>query len=152
MTEYRWDIRCADVEFERIERGFTGHDNANFARVLLAGYARVVRDIHIETGSLLASAKVEPIESIPERWSGQISVGGASAGVNPVVRYAASEFYGSSLRHGGEPQHSFFKSLGWTKLGYGPFAGPTIDEDMMGPASSFLSRGRNTPHPEWPQR
>jgi hypothetical protein len=136
MTHYEWDTSCADVELARLQRGFTGYDNLNFARVLLTAFGRVVKDIHIETGSLLSSATVDPIDTTPQRWSGQISVGGASAGVNNPVRYAASEFFGTSPRHGGPPSHNFYRNL------------EHIDDDFAGPVSSFISRGRRTPHPE----
>lgn len=154
MTSYQWDVRCADVELGRLQDGFTPYDYANFTRVLLMGFQRVVKDIHIETGSLLSSARVVPVESTPHTWSGEISVGGASAGVNPVVRYAAAEFFGESPKHGGPPSHSFFRGVGWApeKFGGSLASGGDLGEDMMGPASSFLSRGRRTPHPEGPVR
>lgn len=150
MTSYEWDIRCPEVEFDRLAGGFTAYDFTNFTRVLLMGFQRVVKDIHIESGSLLSSSKVEPVESTPQVWSGEISVGGSSAGVKPVVRYAASEFFGESPRHGGPPSHSFYRGVGWVPDKFGGSAAGSGDlgEDMMGPASSFLSRGRRTPHPE----
>ncbi len=140
MTSYDWDIRCADVELSRLEQGFTGYDHANFARVFLNAYQRTIRDVHIETGSLLASGKAEPLVSSNERWEAQISYGGASAGVNAVVRYAASELFGSSARYGGPPSHDYLRSAAH------------IDEELAGPVSSFISRGRRTPHPEGTQR
>lgn len=138
MTEYRWDVSCADLELARLEAGFTGYDHANFARPFLQAFANTVRDVHIETGSLLASSKAEPLISDNRRWEAQISFGGASAGVKNPVRYAASEFFGRSPRHGG--LHNYFRST------------EHIDDDYMGPVSSFISRGRNTAHPEGPLR
>lgn len=153
MTEYHWDTRCPDLEFDRLEKGYTSYDFTNFSRVLLQGFARVVGDVHIETGSLLSSIKVEPGVSTPAQWSGEISAGGASAGVNGVVRYAASEFFGTSPRHGGPPSHSYFKNLGWVPNQFGEYnRGRSIEEDMSGPAASFFERGQNTPHPEGPIR
>lgn len=140
MTTHRWDNRCADMELDRLQRGFTGYDHANFGRVLLMGFGTVVKDIHIESGSLLASSKVEPIENSAHRWEGQISVGGASAGVKNPVRYAVSELFGRSPLYGGPPAHDYFRNL------------HHIDNDLMGPVSSFISRGRRTPHPEGPLR
>jgi len=137
MTEkYEWDIRCADMELRRLEEGFTGYDFTNFARILLQGFQRVVSDIHIETGSLLSSSRVEVLDSTPGRWEGEIKVGGDSAGVNNPVRYAASELFGTSPKHGGPPSHDYLRHL------------DHIDEDLLGPATSFISRGRRTPHPE----
>lgn len=138
MTKYEWDTRCADLELFRLEQGFTNYDHVNFARILLTGYTRVVKDIHIETGSLLSSSRVDPLESSPDRWSGEISVGGFSGGVNNPVRYAASEFFGTSPKHGGPPSHDYYRNL------------RHIDDDFMGPVTSFFSRGRRTPHPEGP--
>jgi hypothetical protein len=146
VSDYSWDISCADLELRRLEDGFTTYDFQSFSRVLLEGFGRVVKDIHIETGSLLASSKVAVDSSTAERWEGHISVGGASAGVKNPVRYAASEFFGTSPRHGGPPSHSFFKGLGWTKDGTSD--GRNIGDDMAGPASSFIARGQRTPHPE----
>lgn len=146
MTDFEWDIRCADVELLRLQEGFTRYDGMNFGRVLIEGYGRVVKDIHRDTGSLAQSAKFDVDTSSSERWEGHISVGGESSGVKNPVRYAASEFFGSSPKYGGPPSHSYFKSLGWSL--HGTTDGRNIGDDMMGPAASFISRGRNTPHPE----
>lgn len=140
MTGYEWDTRCADLELERLGDGFTSYDHANFARVLLMHYVRTVQAVHVETGSLLSSGKAEPLHSDHERWEAQISYGGASAGVKPVVRYAASELFGRSPKYGGPPAHNYLRST------------EHIDDDYLGPISSFFSRGRRTPHPEGPIR
>lgn len=134
--EYEWDIRCADVELERLQDGFTTYDHLNFARVLLMGYTRAVADVHVETGSLRGSMRPDVTTSTDERWVGDISAGGASSGIKNPVRYAASEFFGNSPRYGGPPAHNYYRNL------------EHIDDDMIGPVSSFISRGRRTPHPE----
>lgn len=136
MSDYSWDIRCADLELDRLQHGFTGYDHANFARVLLSNFTQTVQAIHIETGSLLASSRVDLRHSDHERWEAQMRYGGASAGVKPVVRYAVSELFGRSPKHGGPPSHDYLR---FTKH---------IDDDFVGPVSSFISRGRQTPHPE----
>lgn len=136
---YIWDTSCADVELARLEHGFTGYDHANFSRILLIAFARTVQDVHIETGSLLSSGRVDPIDSTGERWSGEISYGGTSAGVNNPVRYAVSEFFGRSPKHGGWPNHNYFRHT------------DNIDDDMVNVVGSFISRGRRTPHPEGQQ-
>lgn len=136
MTEYRWDTSCADLELSRLEAGFTGYDHANFARPFLQAFAHTVQDVHIETGSLLASSKAEPLVSDSRRWEAQISFGGESAGVKNPVRYAVSERFGKSPRRPGA--HNYMRST------------DHIDEVFIGPVSSFISRGRNTPHPEGP--
>lgn len=136
MTGYSWDVRCADLELTRLQDGFTGYDHLNFARILIAGYARAQADVHIETGSLRGSMHAEVSESSPQRWDAELSAGGESAGVKNPVRYAASEYFGDSPRYGGAPAHNYFRNL------------EHIDDDYMGPVSSFISRGRRTPHPE----
>lgn len=151
MSEnYEWDVRCADVELSRLEGGFTGEDFVNFTRVAYLAYTTVVNDIHIETGSLKSSARLDLETMTPHVWSAEISVGGDSTGVKPIVRYAAAEFFGSSPRHGGPPSHSYFKRVGWTpdRFGGNFGSGVPIEDDLAGPASSFISRGRRTPHPE----
>lgn len=165
MTHYHWDTRCADVEFDRLEMGFTGYDFTNFSRVLLMGFARVAADVHVETGRLRASGRADVRESTAETWAGEISFGGGR------VRWAASEFFGYSPKHGGYPSHQYFRNVGWQPFpryavsgqqdvpwNVGPISntetstGVPIEQDMLGPASSFISRGRNTPHPEGPIR
>lgn len=161
---YEWDTRCADMELERLQDGFTSYDHVNFARVLLLGYARVQNDVHVQTGRLRASTHAHVEESSPHRWEGDITVGGAG------IRYAASEFFGYSPRHGGYPSHSYFRRVGWqptsragvpgedvpwsqTPIGnVTSSVGVPIEDDMMGPVNSFFSRGRRTPHPEGPLR
>lgn len=140
MTEYTWDTRCADLELDRLQAGFTGYDHANFSRIFLIAFQRSVKDIHIESGSLLSSGKAEPLVSDHVQWSAQISYGGTSAGVNNPVRYAASELFGTSPKYGGPPAHNYFRNTRY------------VDDDMIGPVSSFISRGRRTPHPEGPAR
>lgn len=140
MTQYEWDARCADLELSRLERGFTGIDHAHFARVILTAFARVVQDVHIESGSLLSSIKVEPLTNSDREWSGQISAGGSSAGVKNPVRYAASEYFGTSPKHGGPPSHNYFRNI------------EDVGAHLHDAAGEFVSRGRTTPHPEGPLR
>lgn len=137
MTNYEWDIRCADVELRRLQDGFTSYDHINFARVLLQGYSRAQADVHIETGSLRASMRADIQKSTRRKWEGEISAGGESTGLKNPVRYAASEYFGTSARYGGPPAHNFYRNVE-----------ARIDDDMIGPVSSFISRGRRTPHPE----
>lgn len=147
MTQYEWDAKCVDLELRRVQDGFTRYDHLNFARVLLMAFGTAEADVHRETGSLAESGNANITAATARRWAGEISFGGASFGVKPMVRYAASEFFGESPRYGGPPSHSFYKLLGWSP--FGEFSsGVPIWEDMTGPAKSFLERGKNTPHPE----
>lgn len=137
MTDYKWDTRCAELELDRLQEGFTSYDFINFARILGLGYARALADVHIETGSLLASIDMDVTHSTHERWEGEISAGGYSSGPKPIVRYAVSEYFGTSPRYGGPPAHNYYRNVE-----------SRIDDDMIGPVTSFISRGRRTPHPE----
>lgn len=160
MTDYEWDTRCADLELRRLQHGFTEYDHTNFAAVLMTAYARVSADVHVDTGRLRESGSAEVTRSAAHRWSGEISFGGAG------VRWAASEFFGTAPAHGGYPSHSYFRRVGWQPTprmggdeGGVPWSqqpignvssgqGVPIEDDMMGPVTSFISRGRRTPHPE----
>lgn len=159
MTEFEWDTRCADLELARLEAGFTGYDHTNFARVLLDGALRVRGDIHVVSGRLRSSTSASVDTSSSSRWEGEINVGG------PGIPYAASEFFGYAAKYGGWPSHQYMKYVGWLPTPRGAFdhlgrvawsqnpvgSIPTsrgIDDDMIGPVSSFISRGRRTPHPE----
>lgn len=162
MTTYEWDTSCADLELDRLALGWTGEDQVAFAGVLAAGYTRVKADIHVETGRLSNSAHAFVENSDNDYWSAEISVGG------PGIRYAASEFFGYSPRHGGYPSHQYFKTVGWLPLPRGADAewtqGPVrdagsagrgsnpIDEDMVKQALQFFQRGKKTPHPEGNRR
>lgn len=129
MTSFEWDTNCADLELRRLQDGFTGYDHLNFTRVMLMAYSRTIQDVHIDTGSLLSSGRVNALDTSGDRWSGEISYGGTSAGINNPVKYAAQEYF-----RGG--QHDYLRSTEF------------IGETFMGPVSSFFSRGRRTPHPE----
>jgi hypothetical protein len=135
-VSYEWDTSCADLELRRLENGFTEYDFTNFAAILLRNHLQVQATVHIETGSLRASGTAEVDHSGHDRWEGHISYGGTSAGVKNPVRYAASELFGRSPRYGGD--HDYLRPA------------EHIDEEMVGPVSSFISRGRRTPHPHKP--
>jgi hypothetical protein len=56
------------------------------------GFAATQAAAHIETGSLKSSGKVDYTTSrVKSQWSGEISYGGPSAGVNDPVDYAIYE-------------------------------------------------------------
>lgn len=150
MTKYEWDTRCADLELSRLQSGFTQEDWLNFAAVATIAHNTVVNDIHVETGSLRESAKLDFTEATSQRWSAQIQAGGTSFGVKNPVRYALSEFFGRSPAHGGPPSHSYMKRIGWTPAEFGANFGQgvPIEDDMMRPTTEFFDRGHRTPHPE----
>lgn len=134
MSSFEWDTSCADLELARLHHGFTGYDHQNFARAFITNFTRVVANIHIETGSLLSSSRADMLASSDDRWEAEMRFGGTSAGVKNPVRYAVSELFGSSPKHGG--MHDYLRTT------------RDIDDDFMGPLTGFFSRGRRTPHPE----
>lgn len=136
MTSYEWNTECADLELARLEHGWTAQDHMAFARALLTNFTRTVANIHIETGSLLSSSRVDLQESSGDRWEAEMRYGGTSAGVKNPVRYAVSELFGRSPKHGGPPSHDYLRTT------------RHIDDDFIGPVTTFFSRGRRTPHPE----
>lgn len=158
MTEYEWDTSCADLELSRLERGFTEQDHLGFARVLVQGFAKAQADVHVETGRLRASGHANIDRAGAHDWSGEISFGGGA------VKWAASEFFGYSPRHGGWPSHQYFKKLGWLPNersfiegeGAAWTQGPArdvpgsegIQDEMLDPVTGFFDRGHATPHPE----
>ncbi len=148
MTEYRWDTRCADLELNRLRDGFTTYDHVNFTRVLLENFARTQVYVHFQTGSLRGSGKVDVGRSTSRRWEGEISYGGASSGIKNPVRYAVAERFASHRR--AYIQQESLDTYGARAAGDHNFMRPTahIDDELIGPVSSFISRGRRTPHPE----
>lgn len=161
MTKYEWDTRCADLELSRLQGGFTTEDHQNFAAILLMAFEAVQGAVHVETGRLKASGRASVEESGSERWSGEIGFGGGT------VKWAASEHFGYSEKHGGYPNHVYFRRAGWQPFEraavsgeervpwtLGPISntptatGVPIEDDFLGPVTSFFSRGRRTPHPE----
>lgn len=131
---YEWDTSCADLELHRLGNGFTEYDHFNFAAVFARNYMATQAVVHVITGSLRGSGKAEVSASTSHRWEAEMSYGGLSGGVKNPVRYAVSELYGQSPSYGGN--HNFLEPTEF------------IDDEMIGPVASFISRGRNTPHPE----
>ncbi len=151
-ARYEWDTDCADRELSRLERGFTAEDHAAFSAVLLAGFTRVQNAVHIETGRLRASGDADVTRTTDRSWHGHMSFGGAG------VRWAASEFFGYSPKHGGYPSHAYYRVVGWQPMprpgGLNRALAPArdvpglhgIQDDMLIPVGEYISRGRLTPH------
>lgn len=172
MTEYKWDVRCADLELARLERGYDQEDFLGFAGVLLANFGRVQNAVHVRTGRLRQSGTTAIEEASREKWEGEIRFGGGD------VKWAASEFFGYSPKHGGYPSHAYFRPAGWQPferafhpddpgphgptgtsvrltqgpIGNTPTGGTGIQDDMLEPVTGFFERGKHTPHPEGPLR
>ena len=167
MAKYEWDTRCADLELARLERGFTTEDFTNFAATLEMGFQTVQNTVHVMTGRLRESGQRTVTEASSSHWEGEISFGGNG------VKWAASEFFGYSDKHGGYPSHAYFRRVGWQPVartslepaenqpGHSevrwnqlpiantvPSQGFPIEDDMKYQAAYFFSRGSRTPHPE----
>lgn len=153
MSKYEWDTRCADLELRRLQHGFTGEDHAAFTAVMLAAFTRVQNAVHIESGRLRASGRSDVTRSSARRWDGNMSFGGGD------VRWAASEFFGYSPKHGGYPSHSYFREAGWQPTPRPSGGGAKsllpardvpglhgVQDEMVIPVGEFISRGRITPH------
>lgn len=167
---YEWNTDCADLELARLERGFDREDFLHFAGVQQLAFQRVQAAVHVRSGRLRGSGHSDITESTSSRWSGEISFGGGD------VKWAASEFFGYGSAHGGYPSHAYFRVVGWQPMerhaspsdpasnqphgdvrwNQGPISnaattqGSRIEDDMQGPVTSFISRGRRTPHPHRP--
>lgn len=136
MTQIDVDTRCSDWELRRLQDGFTTEDHMNFAAILFTNFVKTDQAVHVETGSLRGSGTAEVDHSGGDYWEGHIAYGGASFGVKPNVRYAVAELFGTSPKHGGPPAHDFMRHTRY------------IDDELMGPVTTFFARGIRTPHPE----
>lgn len=136
MTEIDVDTRCSDWELRRLQDGFEFEDFTNFAGVLFRNFAKTDAAVHVETGSLRASGVVEVDRSTGHLWEGHISYGGTGFGVKNPVKYAVAELFGTSPRHGGPPAHDYMRHTRY------------IDDEFIGPITTFFMRGYRTPHPE----
>lgn len=99
------DYSDLDKEIDRIERMPSRKMIASLDAVLDVGFAEVVANTDVITGSLKSSAKKDSgANAAKQQWEGSIQMGGPSAGVNNPVDYAIYE-----KARGGE--HDFFKGL-----------------------------------------
>lgn len=112
-TLTRWCIRMPGIElhsdWSRIEKEIrrlknlpTAKDKRRLDRVLEWGLDRTQMDVHVRTGSLWMSGKTDSVMLLG-RYSGTITYGGQSMGVNNPVDYAIYE-----LDRGGA--HDFMRS------------------------------------------
>ncbi len=133
MSYVSVDTTCADMELDRLQRGFTTEDHFNFASVLFTNYVQTQEDAHVITGSLRGSGIAEVDVARDSRWEGNISYGGASYGPRNPVKYAVYEIFKQrDLQY----DHYLFRRT------------DHIDDEYVGPLTTFLARGRKLPHPE----
>lgn len=79
-----------EEEIDRLAKGLTYSDILRFESVLASQYTSTQRRVHVVTGSLKLSGKVES-DATDNKWEGSISYGGVSAGINNPVDYAEFE-------------------------------------------------------------
>lgn len=87
---FEMDLNGAGRELDRLRRGPAIDDILRLESTLADLFAETQAVVHIITGSLKLSGKVES-ESARNHWLGEISYGGQSAGVHNPVRYAQLE-------------------------------------------------------------
>lgn len=109
----RVDTSSVDRELDRLLRGFSGFDSLRFEKILTAQFLATQRTVHIITGSLKGSG-IQHSRSLRERWSGEISYGGATTGpINPVD-YAVYEMERSLVGYGSEVEGRTFSGV-WNR-------------------------------------
>lgn len=77
-------------EIDRLAAGPTQADLFKFDVVLTHQFVATLDAVHVVTGSLKSSAKVAS-NATEDKWEGQISYGGVSAGIHNPVDYAEYE-------------------------------------------------------------
>jgi hypothetical protein len=77
-------------EIDRLSDGPTLNDYLAFERVLASQYSATQTAVHVITGSLKLSGKIDSSFS-QSSWKGEISYGGSSEGVHNPVKYAEYE-------------------------------------------------------------
>lgn len=110
------DWSAVDREIARIESMPDFKTRLALDIVLQQGFVQTQKDVHVETGSLKGSGKVESEASkIKARWEGKIRYGGPSTGVNNPVDYAIYEkrrgIGGAGGPSDAKGDHDFFGSL-----------------------------------------
>lgn len=86
------DISDAERELDRLVDGFDADNIAEFDVVLAEQFTGTQRQVHLVTGSLRASGRMDSTSS-RKKWEGEISYGGESGGFpNDPVDYAEYEY------------------------------------------------------------
>lgn len=97
------NYKALDREFDRLEKLPSAKTTMALDVILQAGFKITQTDVDIQTTSLKWSGKTKLSTDI-DKWTGEISYGGLSIGVNNPVTYAIYE----KARGGG---HDFFLHL-----------------------------------------
>lgn len=116
MIRIESDWSAVEKELERLERMPDFKTQLALDIVLQLGFVDTQKDVHVDTGSLKESGKVESEASkATQKWEGTIRYGGPSTGVNNPVDYAIYEkrrgIGGAGGPSDGKGDHDFFSSL-----------------------------------------
>jgi hypothetical protein len=79
-----------DREVNRLANGPAFKDMMRFERVLIRQFAATQAKVHVITGSLKSSGRVASSHG-SDKWEGEITYGGRSAGIHNPVDYAEFE-------------------------------------------------------------
>jgi hypothetical protein len=108
-VQYKFEHKDWDRELDRLSEAPNDRMIAEFEAVLVQLFAETQAVVHVITGSLKLSGRVEP-DHTGKRWRGKIIYGGESAGVNNPVKYAEFERLKGSGGLGGS-EHDFMNPL-----------------------------------------
>jgi len=93
--------------------------------VIDAAFAATQTFVHIDTGSLKSSGKVESdYDGVTALWTGTIVYGGESGGINDPVRYAIYEQRRRGVKTGVGTTHDFMTPI--------PAYYPLVDKAVIG--------------------
>lgn len=112
-------------ELTRLIKGPTARTFGEFERIFAEAFSVVYEDVHIETGSLFSTGKVDTFMEDPYSWEGTIRYGGPAPGMlrDPV-------YYGIyELARGGS--HFFFRG-----------AHEIVPHDMVSTILEFYADGK----------
>jgi hypothetical protein len=98
------DTSQVDNELDRLDHGLGFGDLLRLDSIVVGMFIQTQMDVHVQTGSLRASAKVNShYEGM--RWEGSIKYGGlAPGGIHNPVTYAEIEYLRGD-------EHNFMRSL-----------------------------------------
>lgn len=116
MIQIVSDWSEVEKELDRVENMPDFKTRLALDIVLQQGYVETQKDVHVDTGSLQGSGKVESeTDKLAGKWEGKISYGGPSTGVNNPVDYAIYEkrrgIGGAGGPSDAKGDHDFFASL-----------------------------------------
>jgi len=133
-SNVKFEVDFSEVtrELDRLAKGPDARAYAAFESVFVEAFAVIEEDVHIETGSLFSTGKIESSMEGPFEWEGTIRYGGPAPGmINDPVYYGVFE-----LARGGE--HFFFRA-----------AHELIPHDMVLTTIEFFANGEKHDAGKW---